>query len=201
MRPLSLAHEKTGHHHSTILSVDCFILLRTKVTNLYFSSFGVFSSFSLPSSLPCPPNLWRSYPTHALDCAIPTGASILCDFLDLVPSFLSVGSATISYFSTCKLFLRELITAFGFSIANPSHGTPHTFSKFLTQEVQFHLYPYLHGHITRSCTVVDPRRLLRRNNRVIILVSHPLMFSIVCWVHDQFSLPKANTAYTWSTRR
>ena len=37
-----------------------------------------------------------------------------------------------------------------------------------------------------------------RNDFVIVFVSHP---SIVGRVHDQFSLPKEKTAYTWSTNR
>ena len=42
-------------------------------------------------------------PGRSHDCATPTCASILCDFLDTVPSFLFVRSATISCSSTYRL--------------------------------------------------------------------------------------------------
>ena len=59
----------------SVRSVDSFILFRTEVTNLYFSS-GVFSFSLQQSSLPCPPNTWASYPTHFHNCAISINASI-----------------------------------------------------------------------------------------------------------------------------
>ena len=58
-------------------------------------------------------------------------------------------------------------------------------------------WPYL--HFLWNSTHVSSFLLLNRNKRNIVLVSQPLILSNVCIVHDQFSLPTAKTAWTWST--
>ena len=45
----------------------------------------------------------------------------------------------------------------GTFIADPSHGSPHSFGNFFIQEGHANLYPKISGHIARSSIVVDPR--------------------------------------------
>ena len=62
-----------------------------------------------------PPNMSPSYPTHSLDCATTTYASILCGCRDLLSSFLCVGHATHAVLLHLYTFFKESITAFGSS--------------------------------------------------------------------------------------
>ena len=63
-------------------------------------------------------------------------------------------------------------------IADPSHCSPHTFGNHLMQKGPTH---YSRPKFLRFC-------FLKRKRRTIVFVSHLLILSKVCLVHDQFSL-------------
>ena len=166
--------------------------------NLWLSSGDFFSFFLQSFNLLHLPNMWPSYPTHFHGCAIPTDASILCDFRDLLSSFLYVGIATMSCFSR-KTFFWVSKSQHSFCFTNPSHGTPHTFRNLFTQEGQGRLiWPHIFLAILHvlvwDLTHVSFFRLLSLKNFVIIVVSKPSNVSNVRCVHDQVSLSMEKTA-------
>ena len=87
----------------------------------------------------------------------------------------------------------------GSFIADPSHGSPHTFSNPFVQKRQSHLYQYL----LAVCKLLQNNRpcfffvFSNRKRRSIVLVSRPLILSMVCTVHVQFSLPKEKMRGPW----
>ena len=82
-----------GQFHFAKNKRDEFVLL----LQCSFPSFAFIQFIRQPIS-------WPSHPTHFHDCAITVDGSILCGLPDLVSVFLFVGSATILYFSTYRLF-------------------------------------------------------------------------------------------------
>ena len=161
-----------------LCSVDSFILFRTKVTNLYFSS-GVFF-ISCVSSPFRQPNSKPSYPTHFHDCVTSIYVSILYGFLNHLSSFVFVISATISYFSIHTLSSGSKSQHSNSFFTNPSHGPPHTFCNFHIERADpsapISSWPYctfLYGSRPTSRLFCA---FFRRNNRVIVVVSHPFYF-------------------------
>ena len=181
-----------------LCSVDSFVLLRTNVTNLYFSSVVFF--FLLAS-------IQLSLPAHIVAILSHT-FSRLCQIHLCFHLVRLSGSSSILF--VCKLCHHLVLLhlwkcweiLYQLFITSPSHGTPHTFWIFSCRKgkpicihiflAMLHVPVLLSTHVSSSC-------LLKRNNRIIVLVSHSLIFSIVCVVHDQFSLPNVKTAQTWST--
>ena len=126
-------------------------------------------------------------PTRFHDCAISTFASILCYFLDHVPSYLFAGNATISCFSICRILLRERLPHW------ISHRKP--IPRLATNFLQS-----LHtGKASPSAAIASwPSCTFLYDSRPMFLLYDGCSGTDVTlsWshVHDQFSLPKAKTA-------
>ena len=122
-----------------------------------------------------------SYPTHFHDCAISIYVSILYDVLDHVPSFLCVRSATISYSSTYTLSSRNKSQNSIFHRRpTPWHATysPQFFNIGRAGPSAIHIFLAILHVLVWYSTHDSSFCLFRRNNRVIVLVSHPLIFPL-----------------------
>ena len=92
-------------------------------------------------------------------------------------------------------FFRVSIAALGPSSQTQSHGTPHAFCKYFIQKkvnpsVSIYFSPFCMSlHDSRLMSLF---RLLKRNRRNIVLVSHPLILSTVSTVHGQDCIDVVN---------
>ena len=163
----------------------------------------IFHSFQ-SSNLLHPPSPWQFCPTHSHRlCHLH-----LCFHLVWLHGSSSIILACVDCHHLVLLHLKKALQGVdhrnGFSIAAPSHGTPHAFGNYFEKKRQFNLYPCFSGRFAGSCITVDPCFFFSsfepektKHN----LSLHPLMLSNVSMVQDQVSLPKEKTAQTWSTGR
>ena len=112
-----------------------------------------------------------------------------CHHLVLLPPVDLFGvNHSIRFSSHAHAMARRTLSA-NFSFRNGRHICVHTFLAIL------HVVVWKSTHVSSLC-------LLKRNRRIIVLVSQPLIFSIVCMVHDRCPTGKAvGGPQTSSTRR
>ena len=137
-----------------LCTMDSFMLSRTKVTKWYLSSSVLFLSRAHP--------IFFTGPVHG--DFIPHISTIVPPPL-VLPSCLTF-AITFHHFclqgvppsraSPPADLFQGVDRCIGFLITGPSHGSPHTFCNPFKQEGQAHLYPYLPGHLGRSCTIGNP---------------------------------------------
>ena len=174
-------------------SVGSIILLRT---NLCFSSVVFFFFFYF----------------HPVFLARPTCGDLIPHIPSFVPSPFMLPSCAVFriLFQHSRLqavppcrtspllnFFETVCHCITFPITNPSHGSPQTFCNFFMQDgkpICINIFLAILLVLLWKSTHVSSFCLVRRNKRIIVLVSHPLIFSIVCTVHDQLSLTNAKTA-------
>ena len=171
------------------------------MTKLYLTS-GEFLLFSRnhPVFLTRPTWGHLIYPTHSLDCASPTFASILCGFLEFLSSFLCV---RLPPFRTPPFvhFLQGKISPHSLFHCMPTAWRAHILSAiFSYRKGSFTCTHTLPGHnlLVLVCysTHVSSFCPFKRNN-FVIFVSHPLNFPMSAASMTWFHFQRRKTAYTW----